>query len=315
MLSDEFLDAARFPEVRWVVSEFGGDLATRDIARQRRAHDPRPHAAGRGDGPDRPARRRAAEPREPRRHRAGRGRRSPRLRPGLAGAAARAAASRSATTSRSRPSWSSSRTSRAAPHARVTPCVGRGMHVCHAQVGPRRGVVARGALVGRGMHVCHAQVAPRLRWWCRGGGGGARGDAWVSSVAGPGERPAGGLRRARTASTSRPTERAMTVLGAGSRLRASRQQWRRTAAVTRALAPRRPRGSSSDDAPVRRLPPPHGHGARARLRRRADGLGHVRGAPGPRLHRALARGPPAPARRHVAAAPPPSPSCAAAGGR
>jgi polyisoprenoid-binding protein YceI len=31
MLSDEFLDAARFPDVRWVVSEFGGDLATRDI--------------------------------------------------------------------------------------------------------------------------------------------------------------------------------------------------------------------------------------------------------------------------------------------
>jgi polyisoprenoid-binding protein YceI len=31
MLSDEFLDAARFPEVRWVVSEFSGD-ATRAIA-------------------------------------------------------------------------------------------------------------------------------------------------------------------------------------------------------------------------------------------------------------------------------------------
>jgi polyisoprenoid-binding protein YceI len=30
MLSDEFLDAARFPEVRWVVSEFSGD-ATRAI--------------------------------------------------------------------------------------------------------------------------------------------------------------------------------------------------------------------------------------------------------------------------------------------
>jgi polyisoprenoid-binding protein YceI len=31
MLSSEFLDAARFPDVRWVVSEFGGDLATRAI--------------------------------------------------------------------------------------------------------------------------------------------------------------------------------------------------------------------------------------------------------------------------------------------
>ena len=32
MLSDEFLDAARFPEVRWVVSDFTGDLASREIA-------------------------------------------------------------------------------------------------------------------------------------------------------------------------------------------------------------------------------------------------------------------------------------------
>jgi polyisoprenoid-binding protein YceI len=31
MLSDEFLDAARFPAVRWVVSGFTGDLASRDI--------------------------------------------------------------------------------------------------------------------------------------------------------------------------------------------------------------------------------------------------------------------------------------------
>ena len=31
MLSDEFLDASRFPEVRWVVSGFDGDLATRAI--------------------------------------------------------------------------------------------------------------------------------------------------------------------------------------------------------------------------------------------------------------------------------------------
>ncbi|MGI8728711.1 MAG: YceI family protein [Solirubrobacteraceae bacterium] len=31
MLSDEFLDAARFPDVRWVVSEFEGDLQSRAI--------------------------------------------------------------------------------------------------------------------------------------------------------------------------------------------------------------------------------------------------------------------------------------------
>ena len=31
MLSDEFLDAARFPEVRWTVSEFSGDLGSRAI--------------------------------------------------------------------------------------------------------------------------------------------------------------------------------------------------------------------------------------------------------------------------------------------
>ena len=32
MLSDEFLDAGRFPDVRWVVTEFTGDLASRQIA-------------------------------------------------------------------------------------------------------------------------------------------------------------------------------------------------------------------------------------------------------------------------------------------
>lgn len=31
MLSSEFLDAARFPEVRWIVAEFTGDLASREI--------------------------------------------------------------------------------------------------------------------------------------------------------------------------------------------------------------------------------------------------------------------------------------------
>jgi polyisoprenoid-binding protein YceI len=31
MLSDEFLDASRFPEVRWVVSQFDGDLDSRAI--------------------------------------------------------------------------------------------------------------------------------------------------------------------------------------------------------------------------------------------------------------------------------------------
>lgn len=31
MLSDEFFHAARFPEVRWVVSQFAGDLESRDI--------------------------------------------------------------------------------------------------------------------------------------------------------------------------------------------------------------------------------------------------------------------------------------------
>ncbi len=31
MISDEFLDAARFPDVRWVVSEFSGDLDSRAI--------------------------------------------------------------------------------------------------------------------------------------------------------------------------------------------------------------------------------------------------------------------------------------------
>jgi len=36
MLSAEFLDAARFPDVRWVVSGFDGDLATRAITVDRR---------------------------------------------------------------------------------------------------------------------------------------------------------------------------------------------------------------------------------------------------------------------------------------
>jgi polyisoprenoid-binding protein YceI len=31
MLSDEFLHAARFPEVRWIVTDFGGDLESREI--------------------------------------------------------------------------------------------------------------------------------------------------------------------------------------------------------------------------------------------------------------------------------------------